>query len=271
MTLHELLDFQYGPDGDATLQSILESGEDSNLTAGELAETPIHVATRRFQTRAVEILLDHGADIDAKNAGEKTAYVHAVRRGFGELADLLLARGASVELNDADRLAVALVTGNLDGARDILEEHPETARTGNPEEDRLLADLTGRNKITPVALLISAGADLTAPALDTGTPLHQAGCFGPPANARLLIEAGAPRSGKTCMRNWRRYWSEPERDSSTPRAWPPKRVISTDSFTMPARKCKKISRKRGNQIFVACCNGASRGSTWWGSQRSASR
>ena len=41
-------------------------------------------------------------------------------------------------------------------------------------------------------LLISAGADLSAPGLDTGTPLHQAAWFGQPDNARLLIDAGAP-------------------------------------------------------------------------------
>jgi ankyrin repeat protein len=40
--------------------------------------------------------------------------------------------------------------------------------------------------------LIIAGADLTAPGLDSGTPLHQAAWFGQPDNARLLIDAGAP-------------------------------------------------------------------------------
>src|SRR5262249_62138725 len=42
-----------------------------------------------------------------------------------------------------------------------------------------------------VKLLIDAGADLTATGLDSGTPLHQAAWFGQPANARLLIDAGA--------------------------------------------------------------------------------
>ena len=41
-------------------------------------------------------------------------------------------------------------------------------------------------------MLINAGADLTAPGLDSGTPLHQAAWFGQPANAWLLIDAGAP-------------------------------------------------------------------------------
>ena len=40
--------------------------------------------------------------------------------------------------------------------------------------------------------MIQAGADLTTPGLDDGTPLHQAAWFGQPNNARLLIDAGAP-------------------------------------------------------------------------------
>jgi len=190
MTIFEFLDCNYGPSGDDLLRQRIADGEDVNASDGD--ETPLHVATRRRRKTAVEILLDHGAHINAKNAHGKTAYAHAVRRGFDELATLFEKRGANTELNDADRLAVAVVNGRLDEARQILAEHPECVCTGNPEEDRLLADVAGRNKTEPVKLLIEAGADLAAPGLDFGTPLHQAAWFGQPANARLLIDAGAP-------------------------------------------------------------------------------
>ena len=192
MTLHELLDFHYGADGNDALRLKLKEGADSNMRHGPRAETPLHVATRRRRAEAVDILLAHGADIDAKTAGGKTAYAHAIRRGFGEVAALLVKRGASTELNEADRFAVAVVNGDLDGARAILVAHPGVARTANPEEDRLLADVAGRNDREPVELLIEAGADLTATGLDSGTPLHQAAWFGQPGNGRLLIDAGAP-------------------------------------------------------------------------------
>ncbi|MDA8019185.1 MAG: ankyrin repeat domain-containing protein [Thermoanaerobaculia bacterium] len=192
MNLHQLLDWEYGSDGDEVLRRLLRSGADPNQRHGKLAETPLHVATRRRRADALEILLGQGADIDSRTAGGKTAYAHAVRRGFGEVAELLRRYGADRELNEADRLAVAIVNGQLDSARAILKAHPASARTGNLEEDRLLADVTGRNDIRPVDLLISAGADLTAPGLDSGTPLHQAAWFGQPDNARRLLGAGAP-------------------------------------------------------------------------------
>ena len=191
-SLHEFLDNAYGRDGDAELARRLEAGADLTARAGAAAETPLHLAARRRRAGAVRRLLDHGADIDARTAGGKTAYAHAARRGFSELASLLAERGADTTLAPADRLAVAIVGGRLDEARRLLESHAGCARTGNPEEDRLLADVSGRNGTAPVVLLIAAGADLTATGLDEGTPLHQAAWFGQPDNARLLLEAGAP-------------------------------------------------------------------------------
>lgn len=192
MTLHEFLDSNFGANGDEVLRRMLDGGADPNMPEGPLSETPLHVATRRRRASAVETLLDRGAYIDAKTAGGKTAYAHAVRRGFDDVAELLRTRGAGTELNEPDRLAVAIVEGRLHEARAILKAHPHVARTGNPEEDRLLADVAGRNDSRSVEFLIGAGADITAPGLDSGTPLHQAAWFGQPDNARLLIDARAP-------------------------------------------------------------------------------
>ena len=192
MNLYTLLDHEYGSDGDQKLQALLTQGAEVEARWGPLEETPLHVAVRRRRLEASIILLNHGADINAKNTGHKTAYAHAIRRGFNEVAEALAKRGADTTLNTADHLAIALGNGNYEGARALLAENPGLARTGNPEEDRLLADLAGRFPTEPIKILIEAGADLSARALDDGTALHQAAWFGQPQNARLLIEAGAP-------------------------------------------------------------------------------
>ena len=117
MTLHEFLDCRFGVDGDEVLRHRLAAGEELEARSGDHDETLLHVAVRRRRESAVGILLDHGADINAKTAGGKTGYAHAARRGFSELVRLLEERGADTELSDADRFAVAIVTGRLDEAR----------------------------------------------------------------------------------------------------------------------------------------------------------
>lgn len=191
-TLHDMLDHDYGPDGDAALRRRLEAGDDPNAYSEPYGERPLHTATRRRRVSAIEILLDEGADIDATTAGGKTAYAHAIRRRFDDVVEALRRHAPDLTLTPADRFAVAIVETRLADARAILAEHPEAIRTGNPEEDRILADVAGRMDPEPVAFLIEAGADLAAPGLDGATPLHQAAWFGAPENARQLIDAGAP-------------------------------------------------------------------------------
>lgn len=191
-SMHHLLDWDYGPDGGRKLRELAAAGTDVNAIDAGLGEAPIHTAVRRRRLDAVKVLLELGADIDSTTQNGKTAYAHAVRRGFTEISDYLAEQGADTSLNAADRFAVAVVEGRLEDARAILEEYPDAAKTGNPEEDRLFADIAGRPDPEKVTFLIEAGADLNARGLDGGTPLHQAAWFGEPDNARLLIDAGAP-------------------------------------------------------------------------------
>lgn len=191
-TLHDFLDCGYGEDGDRLLQRRLGLGAEVNGVDAS-GERPLHVAARRRRLSAVQILIRFGADVDAINAHGKTAYAHSIRRGFDEIVKVLVDSGANTQLNLADQLAVAVVNGKLEEAARILDEDSFAANTGNPGEDRLLADIAGRyDQENAIEMLIRAGANLSATALDDGTPLHQAAWFGQPANARILIDAGAP-------------------------------------------------------------------------------
>jgi len=190
-SFHYLLDWNFDQAAEKQLRNALEDGLDPNLTDSQTGEALIHVAARRRRLQAVQWLAQSGANVDQKNSCGKTAFVHCLRRGFSEISDYLKTRGAEIFLEPADRFAVAIIQGRLDEAKEILDEFPFVVKTGNPEEDRLLADVAGRAEYGALEFLIESGADLEAKALDGGGPLHQAAWFGQIQNVNRLVEAGA--------------------------------------------------------------------------------
>lgn len=61
---------------------------------------PIHYAASSEEPKAVALLLDRGAPIDAKGPGGNTALMMAARYGKESVVDLLLARGADRTLRN---------------------------------------------------------------------------------------------------------------------------------------------------------------------------
>ena len=187
--LHYLLDWNYTPE---KMQAALESGADPNERYWKYEENALHVAVRRRRLEAIPHLLKHGVDINAKTKGGKSAYAHAIRRGFTEISDFLQNKGADTSLNAADQLAVALVKGDIEKASTLIAEDSNLVPQMNKEEARILPDLTGRPRTDVVELLLEAGIDVVSRGLDEGTALHMAAWFGQPANTQLLIDHQAP-------------------------------------------------------------------------------
>jgi ankyrin repeat protein len=177
---------------------LLERGVDPNARWGPLEETVLHTAVRRRRLDAVQVLLAHGAEVDAATRHGDTAWRHALRRPFPEVAACLAAHGARTETTPADDLAVALLGLDLEGAAAVLRAHPSVIADLVPEEARLLGDLAGQGKVESVRFLLEHGADLEARGLDGGTPLQQTAWFGTPAVTRLLLERGADANATGC-------------------------------------------------------------------------
>ncbi|MEZ5041366.1 MAG: ankyrin repeat domain-containing protein [Saprospiraceae bacterium] len=187
--LHYLLDWAYDP---VKMDEVLKNGADPNERYWKYEETALHVAVRRRRLDCIDVLLSYGAAIDAKTKGGKTAYAHAIRRGFTEISDHLAALGADTGLNTADELAVVLCKHDLDQAQAILATHPGLVVNMNAEEARILPDLAGRPMPAAVGLLLDAGIDITSRGLDEGTALHMSAWFGQLEVTRLLIARNAP-------------------------------------------------------------------------------
>lgn len=70
---------------------------------GTSGYTPLHYAARAGQLKAVQLLLRHGAAVDAATrSGRATALHRAAHTGHAEVVDALLAAGADPLLQDAD-------------------------------------------------------------------------------------------------------------------------------------------------------------------------
>ncbi|MEM7309541.1 MAG: ankyrin repeat domain-containing protein [Planctomycetota bacterium] len=186
--LYAVLDAAFTPE---RLAWLLARGADAGRPAGPHGEAAVHVAARRRRVDAVHALAAHGVDLDARNRGRKSAYQHAVRRGFDDVAEALAGHGCDRALDAGDRFAVHMNAGELDAARALAAEGA-IVDPANPEETRLLPDLAGRfDVVEAVELLLDLGFPVDARGLDGGTSLHVAGWFAQPEVIDLLLPRGA--------------------------------------------------------------------------------
>ncbi|MCY4173388.1 MAG: ankyrin repeat domain-containing protein [Cyanobacteria bacterium MAG CAR3_bin_5] len=122
--------------------------------------TPLHKAASVNHVEMVELLLQHGADINAEDRSENSPLHLAIYAGHGDLARLLIEAGADVQArNHAGNTPVQMA-----------------AFAGLPEVIKLLVDAG-----SPVNLQDQVG----------DTPLHDAVLQGQAEAARVLLEAGA--------------------------------------------------------------------------------
>ena len=187
--LHWLLDWHNEPE---SIRRLLDEGADPNVPSGAQRESALHAAVRRRRKEWIEPLARAGAQLDAVTAGGMTAYRHARRRTFGEVADELERLGADTRLTVGDRLALALDGQDFDAATSLEPQLEQPIPDWPAEEARLLSDLASRGRVEAVDWLLDRGADIAARGLDDGTPLHLTAWFGEADAADRLIERGAP-------------------------------------------------------------------------------
>jgi hypothetical protein len=92
--------------------------ESVHLRAGD-GQTPLHVAPT---VAIAEFLLDHGANIDARDVDHESTPAQYLVRSHPDVARYLVARGAQTDI----LLAAAL--GDVERARGFLDADPESIR-----------------------------------------------------------------------------------------------------------------------------------------------
>jgi RNA polymerase sigma factor (sigma-70 family) len=182
----------------ARIRALVEA--DASLVTHTMADgrTPLHFA-RSVDTAAV--LLDAGADIDAKDIGGVTPlqWISATGR-YKAVAAFLRSRGATAQSID---IFWACSFGDTATATRVLDADPSQVRArsnGGHGIARTWAGATPlhvaatRGEDDVVCLLIARSADVDARNVQGSTPLHGAAANGHASTIELLIAGGADRT-----------------------------------------------------------------------------
>ena len=163
--LHVVSDWPgYFPNGPQTVRILIEAGADPNARSpGD--ETPLHWAASSDDVEVAKALIDAGADIEAPDGTIGTPLGNAIGYSCWQVAQLLLARGARV-----DQPWHASALGLVDRLAALLGDDP------NPEvvSQAFWHACAGAQR-RAAEYLLARGADLNwVPDYASGTPLDAA-------------------------------------------------------------------------------------------------
>ena len=181
------------------IELLLDSGADIEAR-NDKGGTPLLIAVAEGKLEIAALLLNRGADIEAKTNEGFTALMSAVTVGNSSLLQLLLTKGANTEERDYQGIAAlhhAVLWCDEDLGREavigILLMGGSDSET-RTENGYTALHLAAAQKSRAVSLLVAGGADLEAKSYDGYTPLQLAVVVGNSDSARALVVAGAERA-----------------------------------------------------------------------------
>ncbi|KAL9035066.1 MAG: hypothetical protein Q9214_006760, partial [Letrouitia sp. 1 TL-2023] len=166
-----------------------------NYTKQKYAEqeyTALHGACINHHYRVIKLLLDAGADVEARDHYENTPLLLAVRHGLLNCAKLLIDAGANVEARDNDEntsLLLAVRHGRLECAK-LLIDTEVNIEAKNKDGNTPLLLAVNHARLDFAKLLIDTGADVEARGNSGNTPLLLAALNGYLRFAKLLLDTG---------------------------------------------------------------------------------
>ena len=201
----------------ALIKALLSAGASMSSGLNVISQTPMHIAARYGDEQLAHLLMDQGADIDARDKGGNTALLLAVKHGQPTLAQALIKMGVNVHLrNNQGHIALFVALGIEDCDRKLCSElicHGEPAQdlrtvapflrkaasegdvpaltfltslsvrisinTGYDGGWTVLHDAASNHRLGAVRWLLDHGADVTATTESGYTPLHSSASASP--------------------------------------------------------------------------------------------
>lgn len=170
----------------AKVRVLLEHG-DLRPSDPELHDALLHA----IHDDVADLLIAHGAALDARDADGLTPYARAVRRGDISLMTLLERAGAPTDVDPIAEWLGAVLRDDDDHAARCLAADPTLPSRLRPSDSELLPTWASAGEDAGVARLLDAGMPLDARGIDGGTALHYAGLWGRASTVALLLARGA--------------------------------------------------------------------------------
>lgn len=199
------------------LQKYLDEGVDVNMTYPD-GHTALMVASYKGHANIVSMLLDRGADVNAKTINEtilgynhyrsgSTALVFAIKRGHTEVVQILLQNGADVNDRDDDSNTVIMsvieeryLERRPDMMSILLENGAEVNAVRNDGTTALMgASSHGHTVVVPI--LLQNEADVNAKDNNDNTALMFASYYGYLNIVFMLLQNGADVNVKNILGN----------------------------------------------------------------------
>jgi ankyrin repeat domain-containing protein 50 len=157
-------------------------------TTGELSgRTVLHLAAESGLQKMVELLVEHGANIDILDSASKTAAKIAFDKGHGGISRFLDAKQLDSGITDLDR---AIINGDEDRVRNLITAGASLSSKDNRGLTPLHRAARGRNP--SILKFLLADTNRTETSDDDGrTPLHVAARYGQLATMQVLLSRHA--------------------------------------------------------------------------------
>ena len=161
---------------------------------GSRNHTALHYAVQRKHADVVQVLIDAGADIEAKDdTGSSPLHLASIE---GELTTvkMLVEAGADVRATDTKRvtcLMLAAYYGHTDTVRYLVSLPELDLNHQGSKNDTALHSAVQRKHADVVQVLIDAGADIETKNVQGHSPLHLASISRELTTVKMLVKAGA--------------------------------------------------------------------------------
>ena len=175
--------------------SMLARSPELTSSASRYGSTPLHLAAQRGHLEVVELLVRHGAELDAEDALGSTPLLEAVSGAHADVAHMLLGRGADASNGDSNGrtpLHSAAAQDSLELAELLLTHNARVeAKDADGWTPLLQAIAADARRVS--ACLLRHGADIGARDSSGQTVLHLAARLHSASLLRALVaQPGCP-------------------------------------------------------------------------------